>query len=76
MIKNSKQLWEIGQSVKVGFMTGLIVFAQIPTPGDFAPDAYILTRNGTYYKFVPHNGLTRLDVNELCDLLVACKAGS
>jgi hypothetical protein len=60
VIKNSKQQWEVGQSVKVGFLT-LTVMEKVPTPGDYLPDAYILARNGVYYNFVPHNGLTRLD---------------
>lgn len=60
MITNSKQKWEIGQTVKVGFMTGLLVIAIIPTPGDYMPDEYRLTRNGQEYKFVPHNGLTKI----------------
>lgn len=60
MIKNSKQKWEIGQTVKVGFLT-LTVLAKVATPGDYLPDAYVLVRNGIYYNFIPHNGLTRLD---------------
>ena len=58
MIRNSKQHWEIGQMVKVGFMT-LRVCAKIPTPGDYMPDAYALESNGKFYRFVPHNGLAR-----------------
>lgn len=62
MIRNSKQNWEIGDAVKVGFMHGLMVMAKEPTPGDYAPDAYILqARNGARYRFVPHNGLTRIN---------------
>lgn len=57
MIKNSKQNWEIGQTVKVGFMT-LEVLSKEPTPGDYLPDAYILqSAKGKQYRFVPHNGL-------------------
>ena len=58
MVRNSKQNWEIGSTVKVGFLT-LQVLAKIATPGDWLPDAYALTGNGKFYKFVPHNGLTR-----------------
>lgn len=61
MITNSKQAWEVGETVKVGFLT-LRVTAKVPTPGDFAPDAYLLTdKTGQRkYRFVPHNGLERL----------------
>lgn len=62
MIKHSLQCWEVGEAVKVGFLT-LIVCAKIPTPGDFAPDAYALTNKAgdKFYQFVPHNGLHRCD---------------
>lgn len=59
MITRTKQIWEIGANVKVGFLT-LQVVAKIPTPGDWLPDAYALTNGkGAFYRFVPHNGLTR-----------------
>ncbi len=59
MIQNSKQKWEVGQTVKVGFLS-LVVVAKVPTPGDYMPDAYVLTNSkGTFYRFVPHNGLVR-----------------
>jgi hypothetical protein len=62
MITNSKQVWEIGETVKVGFMK-LVVLAKIATPGDFAPDAYAMSAigGGKFYRFVPHNGLMRCD---------------
>ncbi len=63
MIKNSKQAWVIGQQVNVGFLKGLTVLAAIATPGDYAPDAYVLARGASFYSFVPHNGLTRIDQN-------------
>jgi len=60
MIKNSKQVWEVGSTVKVGFMS-LVVVAKEPTPGDYMPDAYILrSAKGVAYRFVPHNGLERI----------------
>lgn len=60
MITNSKQDWSIGKTVKVGFMT-LVVKELVPTPGDSLPDAYILESNkGVQYRFVPHNGLERI----------------
>jgi hypothetical protein len=61
MIRNSSQVWEIGEWVKVGFMT-LRVTAKIPTPGDYAPDAYRLTNKAgdKNYEFVPHKGIVRI----------------
>jgi len=63
MITNSKQTWQVGATVRVGFMT-LRVQAHEPTPGDYTPDAYILCglgkNAGRTYRFVPHNGLERL----------------
>ncbi|CAB4213879.1 hypothetical protein UFOVP1456_1, partial [uncultured Caudovirales phage] len=57
--RKAKQNWEVGGVVKVGFLT-LTVIAAIATPGDWLPDAYALTNGkGVFYRFVPHNGLTR-----------------
>ena len=60
MIYNSSQTWEVGETVKVGFMK-LRVLAKIPTPGDYAPDAYALTNadGSRFYRFVPHKGCER-----------------
>lgn len=65
MIQNSKQNWEPGQQVRVGFLT-LRVRAAIATPGDWLPDAYILSNLSGYqlYKFVPHNGLEKITPEE------------
>lgn len=62
MITKSKQVWEIGETVKVGFMKP-VVLAKVPTPGDFAPDAYALGAigGGKFYRFVPHNGIVRCE---------------
>lgn len=62
MVQNSKQVWEVGEVVKVGFLS-LRITRKEATPGDFAPDAYYLTdKTGTKeYRFVPHNGLERLN---------------
>lgn len=62
MIRNTKQVWQVGEAVKVGFLT-LIVCARIPTPGDYMPDAYALANKAgdRFYRFVPHNGLSRCD---------------
>ena len=59
MITHSKQDWTVGKTVKVGFMR-LIVVKHVPTPGDYAPDAYnLLSSNGKQYNFVPHNGISQ-----------------
>ena len=62
MISKSNQVWEVGEKVKVGFMS-LVVAAKVPTPGDFMPDAYALTNQGAtkFYQFVPHNGLHKCE---------------
>jgi hypothetical protein len=57
----AKQSWDIGATVKVGFLR-LRVLAKVATPGNWLPDQYALTNDrGVFYKFVPHNGLTRCD---------------
>lgn len=64
MIKNSKQIWEKGQIVKVGFLQ-LKVSGKINTDNrdNWKPDGYILTSlDGTKeYEFIPHNGLHRIN---------------
>lgn len=57
MINRSKQTWEVGHPVKVGFMS-LTVLEKIPTPGDGMPDQYRLQNaKGKQYIFTPHYGL-------------------
>lgn len=60
-IRYSKQRWQEGEVVKVGFLTGLEVIKMIPTPGDYAPDAYVLwqAQHNRFYRFVPHKGIER-----------------
>lgn len=74
MVRNSKQKWEVGATVKVGFLS-LVVKAAIPTPGDHAPDAYLLANQaGTQlYRFVPHHGLEKLSLLEARELLADSK---
>ena len=60
MSRKLKQNWDVGALVRVGFMT-LKVEAKVATPGDYLPDAYALSGNGRFYKFIPHNGLSRCD---------------
>ncbi len=69
MVRNSRQSWEVGDKVNVGFLRDLTVVEKMPTPGDFAPDAYVLHKPvgvpGTaesldrWYRFVPHKGIER-----------------
>ncbi len=57
----TKQNWQIGEMVNVGFLKNLMVVAKEPTPGDYMPDAYhLVARNGAKYRFVPHNGIERI----------------
>lgn len=60
MITRSKQNWEVGNTVKVGFME-LKVIEKIPTPGDYRPDSYkLVSKTGKRYIFTPHHGLEAL----------------
>lgn len=69
MIKNSTQNWMTGETVKVGFMT-LVVIAAIATPGDYKLDAYVLeSGRGEFYWFVPHNGLSKLYSDNAVDAI-------
>jgi hypothetical protein len=70
MITRTRQDWSVGSTVKVGFLS-LIVKAAIATPGDYAPDAYILANKaGTQlYKFVPHNGIEKISPLEARELI-------
>ena len=57
----SQQAWQPGEVVNVGFLRGLEVIKRIPTPGDHAPDAWVLWQAATnrFYRFVPHIGIER-----------------
>lgn len=74
MITKTKQSWEVGATVKVGFLS-LVVKAAVATPGDYLPDAYILANAaGTQlYKFVPHNGLEKITTAEARGMLDAAE---
>jgi hypothetical protein len=64
MIRNSRQSWEPGRTVKVGFLS-LIVVAKVATPGNWLPDQYALrSAAGAFYRFIPHNGLTKCSTLE------------
>jgi hypothetical protein len=69
-ITKTKQNWTSGETVKVGFLS-LVVVQCIPTPGDYAPDAYLLTNAAStqLYKFVPHNGVEKLTLAEANELI-------
>lgn len=58
---SSRQNWNLGQIVKIGFVTGLEIVEKIATPGNYLPDHYVLRQqaSGRIYRFVPHNGLSR-----------------
>jgi hypothetical protein len=61
--RRATQDWQIGEIVNVGFLKGLMVVRKEPTPGDYAPDAWHLInpRSGAKYRFVPHNGIEKLE---------------
>lgn len=59
---SAKQVWQIGDMVNVGFLKNLMIVAKEPTPGDYLPDAWhLVSRTGVKYRFVPHNGLERMN---------------
>lgn len=70
-IRFSRQRWQEGDTVQVGFLRDLRVVKMIPTPGDYAPDAYVLChpKTGRFYRFVPHKGIERR--TNLADALAA-----
>jgi hypothetical protein len=72
IIQNTKQNWAVGNTVNVGFLK-LVVLKAIPTPKDYAPDAYIMQNvAGTqHYKFVPHKGVEKLTVTEVAAMLAS-----
>jgi hypothetical protein len=66
MIRNTRQNWQIGSIVRVGFLQ-LKIVAAIPTPNDSLPDLYFLTNlaGDKLYRFVPHQGLTRVELADV-----------
>lgn len=69
MNRNSKQDWTVGQTVRVGFLS-LVVVAGLEAMGDGNPGAYILTNGTKLYSFVPHNGLSKItdeQAVEMCE---------
>lgn len=58
---HAKQDWQVGEIVNVGFIKGLMVVRKEPTPGDWAPDAWLLvSKDNRHYRFVPHLGIERI----------------
>lgn len=70
MINRTKQDWSVGSTVKIGFLS-LIVRGAYETPGDYKPDAYLLSndKQTNFYRFVPHNGLEKISADEFTNLL-------
>ena len=61
MITKTKQNWNVGNIVKVGFLTLRVV--GIKSVKDGMPDIYNLESidGSKKYEFIPHNGLNRLN---------------
>ena len=61
MITRTKQNWDNGSIVKVGFMTLRVLSVRAVFDG--LPDIYTLESldRSIKYEFIPHNGLTRLN---------------
>ena len=72
MIRNSKQQWEVGNTVRAGFVS-VTIKAKCFTPGDGLPDLYICTNaaGDKLYAFIPHNGLARITADEARDAIAA-----
>jgi len=52
----TKQEWQVGAEVKVGFVAGLHIHEKVASPNNYRPDGYILSKGNSIYAFVPHNG--------------------
>ena len=61
MITHSKQNWQVGNIVNVGFLK--LKIKDIKAVVDGLPDIYYLESidGKKHYEFIPHNGLARLD---------------
>ena len=60
-ITNTRQDWQIGALVNVGFVRNLKVI-KVDAIFDGLPDIYTLeSANGTRYEFTPHNGIERIN---------------
>ena len=61
MITHTKQNWQVGNVVKVGFLSLRVVDAKAEYDG--LPDIYTLESidGSKRYEFIPHKGLTRVE---------------
>lgn len=61
MITKTKQNWQIGGQVKVGFLS--LIVRDVKAVKDGMPDIYTLTSldGSRVYEFIPHNGLNRIN---------------
>ena len=60
-ITNTRQNWQVGALVNVGFLRNLKVI-KVDAIFDGLPDIYTLeSAKGTRYEFTPHNGLVRIN---------------
>jgi len=64
MIRNSKQTWQQGEVVRVGFLR-LRVLDMLAVK-DYLPDLYLLESldGSARYRFIPHHGVKRLATGE------------
>lgn len=61
--RKPRQDWNIGETVNVGFLKGLMVVSTFPTPGDVNRASYkLVAKNGTHYVFTPNGGIGRADM--------------
>lgn len=58
--RKTNPAWEVGETVKVGFMT-LRIMGRIATPGNHSPDEFAMESldGSKFYTFCPHRGLHR-----------------
>lgn len=75
MITRTNQRWQVGQQVRVGFLT-LKVLAAVATPNDGLPDLYFLSNlaGDKLYQFVPHRGLHRVSAAEAAETMASFRA--
>ena len=61
VVKNSKQNWNIGSTVKIGFLDLRIIGVKSIVDG--LPDIYELEnlKGDKLYEFTPYNGLVKID---------------
>ena len=60
-IINTRQDWQIGSRVNVGFLKNLLV-TKIDPIYDGLPDIYtLIDGKGRMYQFTPHNGIERIN---------------